>query len=146
MKLYLVHMSSIIMLISCMSIPGITICPSLAPRSSLSMGTVHSFSVGISKYFKLFTFLELREPLEILHSLAIFDTDLPTRVLLSSNTKLAKYLTPPLLLVLRDSMNLIIRQVSKVLGWLVQERGVIRYRWVVYGTLKTFLMVTFQEE
>ena len=81
MKLYLVHMSSIIMLISCMSIPGITICPSLAPRSSLSMGTVHSFSVEISKYFTFFTFLELREPLEILHSLAIFDADLPTRVL-----------------------------------------------------------------
>ena len=139
-------MSSIIMLISSIPISGMAMQPFLAFRSSKRIETFHSFSAGISKYLTLYPSLEVREPREMSHSFAILETVRPTKVLLSSTTEFTKYLTLDLLLVLRDSMNFIMRPVNMVLGCLVHEMGSIKYRWVVQGSLKIFLIVTFQDE
>ena len=107
------------------SAPGIAARPSLTSRSSLKSGTLHCSSKGGVEYLIFLIILVVKEPLSTLLSKANLVRVLPISVLLSSWTRLARYLTLLLVQVLKVSRNLIRRLHSMVLGWLLQETASI---------------------
>ena len=96
--------------------PGMSMFLHLVSISSFSRGTLHCSSGVGAQYTNVLATLEVRESLLTLQSLAILERVLPVRVLLSSMTRLARYLTLLLLQELIPSRNLTRRLQSMVLG------------------------------
>ena len=119
----------------------------LASNSSMRRPILQASGWGTSQYLRLsLTSLgDRRERSATPHSFLILLRVLPIRVLLSSLTRLARYLMLVLVLQVKDSANLTNLLDSSVLGWAQPDTLSMKYLWVVQGKQNTFLIVTFQD-